>query len=320
LREEETTADERLREEETAADERLREEETTTDERLREEGRHMIFLELGQRPEEPGPPISGTAPYAPDVAARLADDAARIIARYPQARSALLPLLHLVQAEDGCLTSAGIAFCAGQLGLTDAEVTSVATFYSMYRRTPTGDYLVGVCTNTLCAIMGGDEILDALQEHLGVHAGQTTADGRVTLEHIECNAACDYAPVVMVNWEFFDNQTPASARDLVDSLRAGTPAAPTRGAPLCTFRDTARTLAGLVDPRAVTNPGGTGDATLAGLRVARANGMSAPDPETSDDDATQPDPKLTEAADSTRDEPAPAPEAAAPPPVNGSAP
>ncbi len=279
-----------------------------------------IFLELGQRPDEPGPPVGGTVTYAPDVAARLSEDAARIVARYPQARSALLPLLHLVQAEDGCVTSAGIAFCADRLGLTDAEVTAVATFYSMYRRTPTGDYLVGVCTNTLCAIMGGDEILDALQDHLGVPAGHTTADGRVTLEHIECNAACDYAPVVMVNWEFFDNQTPASARDLVDSLRAGTPAAPTRGAPLCTFRDTARTLAGLDDQRAVTNAGGTGDATLAGLRVARANGMSAPDPAGTEGEGTQPDPEITEAADSTRDEPAPAPTESLPgKPVDGPA-
>ena len=79
----------------------------------------------------------------------------------------------------------------------------------MYRREPTGDYLVGVCTNTLCAVMGGDAIFDALKEHLGIGNDQTTADGTVTLEHVECNAACDYAPVVMVNWEFFDNQTPA---------------------------------------------------------------------------------------------------------------
>jgi NADH-quinone oxidoreductase subunit E len=280
-----------------------------------------VFLNLGQRPEEPGPPISGPTAYPPEVAARLAEDATQIVARYPQARSALLPLLHLVQFEDGYLTSAGITFCANRLGLTDAEVTAVATFYSMYRRTPTGDYLVGVCTNTLCAIMGGDEILDTLQEHLGVHAGQTTADGRVTLEHIECNAACDYAPVVMVNWEFFDNQTPASARDLVDDLRAGTPTAPTRGAaPLCTFRQTARTLAGLADPRAGTTPGGSGDATLAGLRVARANGMSAPDPAKTQNEGTQKDPEITEAADSTRGEPAPGPSATVPRPVNGSGP
>src|SRR5690242_12169061 len=208
-----------------------------------------IFIELGQRPDEPGPPIHGARAYPADVTARLADDAQQIIAKYPQGRSALLPLLHLVQSEDGCLTSAGIAFCAAQLGLTDAEVTAVATFYSMYRRTPTGEYLVGVCTNTLCAIMGGDAILDALQDHLGVHAGETTesVDGkpRVTLEHIECNAACDYAPVVMVNWEFFDNQTPSTARDLVDSLRAGEEVVPSRGAPLCSFRETARILAGL---------------------------------------------------------------------------
>lgn len=234
-----------------------------------------VFLELGQRPDEAGPPINGPAAYPEEVTARLTADAEQITAHYPDARSALLPLLHLVQAQDGCLTPAGIGFCAGLLGLTDAEVTAVATFYSMYRRTPTGDYLVGVCTNTLCAIMGGDAILDALQDHLDIHAGETTADGRVTLEHIECNAACDYAPVVMVNWEFYDNQTPSSARDLVDGLRGGTPPAPTRGAPLCTFRETARTLAGLTNPHV---PGGApGTATLAGLREARERGMSTPE-------------------------------------------
>ncbi|BBX26703.1 NADH-quinone oxidoreductase subunit NuoE [Mycolicibacterium alvei] len=238
-----------------------------------------VFLELGQRPDEVGPPINGPAAYPEDVTARLTADAEQILSRYPDARSALLPLLHLVQAENGCLTPAGIGFCATLLGLTDAEVTAVATFYSMYRRTPAGDYLVGVCTNTLCAIMGGDAILDALQEHLNLRAGETTdsAEGKatVTLEHIECNAACDYAPVVMVNWEFYDNQTPSSARDLVDGLRGGTPPEPTRGAPLCTFRETARTLAGLTDPHA---PGGApGAATLAGLREARKRGMSAPE-------------------------------------------
>src|SRR5689334_10529773 len=220
-----------------------------------------VFIELGQRPDEAGPPISGESLYPADVTTRLEASARDIIARYPRSRSALLPLLHLVQAEDGYLTKAGIAFCAAQLGLTDAEVTAVATFYSMYRRTPTGEYLVGVCTNTLCAIMGGDAILEALQDQLGIHAGQTTDDGRVTLEHVECNAACDYAPVVMVNWEFFDNQTPSSARDLVDGLRAGQPPTPTRGAPLCTFKETARVLAGLPDPEAAAAQGPAGDAT-----------------------------------------------------------
>jgi NADH-quinone oxidoreductase subunit E len=273
-----------------------------------------VFLELGQRPDEPGPPIHGPTSYPNDVAARLSADADKIVARYPHGRSALLPLLHLVQSEDGYLTPAGIAFCAKQLGLTKAEVTAVATFYSMYRRAPTGEYLVGVCTNTLCAIMGGDAILDALQDHLGIHAGQTTDDGRVTLEHVECNAACDYAPVVMVNWEFYDNQTPSSARDLVEGLRAGTPPDPTRGsAPLCTFRETARTLAGLPDPR----PGGgrVGDATLAGLRVARAHGMSAPDTDAVAASHGTPDDQKA-GAEATSDAPAPGPSAQVPPKPN----
>ncbi|KDE98443.1 NADH dehydrogenase [Mycolicibacterium aromaticivorans JS19b1 = JCM 16368] len=234
-----------------------------------------IDLVLGPRPDEPGPPISGRSAYPAAVAERLGADAAEIIARYPQARSALLPLLHLVQSEDGYLTGAGITFCAEQLGLTEAEVTAVATFYSMYRRTPTGDYLVGVCTNTLCAIMGGDAILDTLETELGIHAGGTTADGRITLEHIECNAACDYAPVIMVNWEFFDNQTPASARQLVDDIRTGEQPQATRGSRVCSFRDTARTLAGL-SGGAGSGGGTPGDATLAGLRVARELDMTAP--------------------------------------------
>ncbi len=228
-----------------------------------------VNLQLGPRPDESGSAIGGRRTYPAEVVARLDRDAATIIARYPHSRSALLPLLHLVQAEDGYLTTAGISFCASRLGLTEAAVTAVATFYSMYRRGPTGDYLVGVCTNTLCAVMGGDAILDALQTHLGVCAGETTGDGVVTLEHVECNAACDYAPVVMVNWEFFDNQTPWSATQLVDALRAGDRVTASRGAPLCTFRSAARTLAGVADPVESTS---AGPATVAGLRAARAEG------------------------------------------------
>ncbi|MCZ1016593.1 MULTISPECIES: NADH-quinone oxidoreductase subunit NuoE [Streptomyces] len=209
--------------------------------------------------------------YPADVKARLAADAEEVIARYPDSRSALLPLLHLVQAEDGYVTRTGIRFCAEQLGLTTAEVTAVSTFYSMYRRKPSGDYQVGVCTNTLCAVMGGDAIFEELKEHLGVDNGGTTDDGAITLEHIECNAACDFAPVVMVNWEFFDNQTPRSARQLVDDLRAGRTVEPTRGAPLCSFKETARILAGFPDtrPGAVAATGGAGPASLVGLRLAR---------------------------------------------------
>ncbi|MFJ9678094.1 NADH-quinone oxidoreductase subunit NuoE [Streptomyces sp. NPDC101194] len=209
--------------------------------------------------------------YPAEVRARLEADAKEVIARYPGSRSALLPLLHLVQAEEGFVSRTGMAFCAEQLGLTTAEVTAVATFYTMYRRRPSGEYQVGVCTNTLCAVMGGDAIFDRLKEHLGVGNDETTEDGKVTLEHIECNAACDFAPVVMVNWEFFDNQTPESATRLVDDLIAGRTVEPTRGAPLCSYKETSRILAGFPDerPGAVEASGGAGPASLIGLRLAK---------------------------------------------------
>ncbi|BBZ38029.1 NADH-quinone oxidoreductase subunit NuoE [Mycobacterium conspicuum] len=237
-----------------------------------------VFLRLGPPPEEPNQFVVEGAPqsYSPDVQARLEVEAKEIIGRYPNKGSALLPLLHLVQGEDSYITPAGLEFCASQLGLTSAQVSAVATFYTMYRRGPTGEYLVGVCTNTLCAVMGGDAIFAELKEHLGIGNDQTTDDGSITLQHIECNAACDFAPVVMVNWEFFDNQTCESARELVDSLRAGKPKDPTRGAPLCGFRQTSRILAGLRDERPDQGQGGAGAATLAGLRVAKEHGMEAP--------------------------------------------
>jgi NADH-quinone oxidoreductase subunit E len=157
-------------------------------------------------------------------------------------------------------------------------------------------------------------IFERLKEHLDVGNDETTDDGKITLEHIECNAACDYAPVVMVNWEFYDNQTPSSARDLVDGLRAGDPPVPTRGAPLCTFRESARILAGLPDPRPATNAGDAGAATLAGLRIAQERNMTAPAAADSQKEST-PEPQRTEpaAVEATRDEPAPAPSATVPP-------
>lgn len=239
-----------------------------------------VFLPLGPRPDEDTALVHPDArrSYPADVRARLDTDAAEIIGRYPHSRSALLPLLHLVQAEDSYITPAGIEFCAEHLGLSGAEVAAVATFYTMYRRKPTGTYHVGVCTNALCAVMGGDEIFGAVREHLGVGNGDTTPDGAVTLEHIECNAACDFAPVMTVNWELFDNRTVGSAVELVDDLCAGRSATPTRGAPLTSFRDTSRMLAGFPDdrPGALEAGGSAGEASLAGLHVARSRGMTAP--------------------------------------------
>ncbi|MFD8596441.1 NADH-quinone oxidoreductase subunit NuoE [Kitasatospora sp. NPDC059646] len=220
-------------------------------------------------------PALPAKPYPPEVEQRLAADAAELIGRYPHSRSALLPLLHLVQAEEGYVSATGIRFCAEQLDLTTAEVTAVATFYTMYRRRPAGEYHVGVCTNTLCAVLGGDQIFDELKQHLEIENNRTTEDGAISIERIECNAACDYAPVVMVNWEFFDNQTPESARELVDRLRAGEEVRPTRGAKLCSFKETSRILAGFADGRegAVDESGAGGAPSLAGLRLAKGEAL-----------------------------------------------
>jgi NADH-quinone oxidoreductase subunit E len=201
----------------------------------------------------------------------------QIAARYPQARSALLPMLHLVQSVEGRVTPAGIEICADILGLTAADVSGVATFYTMYKRKPVGDYHVGVCTTALCAIMGGDEVLSRLQDHLEVGNDETTADGKITLEHIECNAACDFAPVMMVNWEFMDNMTPESAVEVVDKLRAGDEVQSTRGARLCTWKQAERVLAGFPDGRADEGPS-AGPESLLGLEIARRNGWKAPQP------------------------------------------
>ena len=216
------------------------------------------------------------AGYAPEVEERLRGEAAQIISRYPQARSALLPMLHLVQSQDGYVSARGIGLCADILSITRAEVSAVATFYTQYKRHPNGEYNVGVCTNALCAVMGGDIIFEAVSEHLGVGHDETTEDGRITLEQLECNAACDYAPVVMVNWEFFDNQTPASTVELVDQIRAGQTVTPTRGpSSVGTFKQIAHVLAGFEDGRADEGPAG-GPATMVGLELARERGWQAP--------------------------------------------
>ncbi|GAB3989595.1 NADH-quinone oxidoreductase subunit NuoE [Nocardioides marmoraquaticus] len=196
-------------------------------------------------------------------------------ARYPQARSGLLPMLHLVQSVEGQVTPRGIEACAEVLGISAAEVSGVATFYTMYKRRPVGDFHVGVCTNTLCAVMGGDLIFERLKEHLDVGNDETTDDGKITLEHVECNAACDYAPVMTVNWEFMDNMTPQSACALVDSLRAGETVSSTRGPRLVTWREAERVLAGFPDDLADEGPA-AGPASLLGLGIAREQGWRAP--------------------------------------------
>ena len=192
-----------------------------------------------------------------------------MIKRYPRSRSAIMPLLHYVQSISGYVTNEGIELIAKLLALETAEVSAVASFYTQYKRKPVGEYHVGVCTNTLCAVMGGDAIFAALKEHLGVENDGVTPDGKVSLEHIECNAACDYAPVVMANWEFYDNQDVSSAKDLVDSMRKGTPKPPTRGPnSLVTWKEASAVLAGINDGKASEGLQ-AGGPTLLGLKLSK---------------------------------------------------
>ena len=192
-----------------------------------------------------------------------------IIARYPRKRSAIMPLLHYVQSIDGYVTNEGIEVIGEKLELATAEVTAVSTFYTQYKSKPVGEYHVGICTNTLCAVMGGDAIFESIKEHLNIDNDGVTSDGKVSVEHIECNAACDYAPVVMVNWEFYDNQTVQSVKDLVDGARSGNPPAPTRGPKtLRTWKQNSAVLAGISD--GLANEGvQAGEPTLLGLRKAK---------------------------------------------------
>jgi len=221
-----------------------------------------------------------------DIHAKAQD----LIGRYPMSRSALLPMLHLVQSVQGYVSQEGISFCAKQLDLSDAEVSAVATFYTMYKRKPCGEHLVSVCTNTLCAAMGGDAIYKKLQTHLGSEekplghnetAGTPNEPGSITLEHAECLAACDLAPVIQVNYEYYDNQTEEKAVALADALQAGKKPAPTRGAPLSSFKAAELQLAGFFpedEVRYRKDVDGPSQAveTLRGAKIAQDRGWVAP--------------------------------------------
>jgi len=199
----------------------------------------------------------------------------QLASRYPQPRSALLPMLHLVQSVEGEVAVDGINACADVLGITPAEVTAVATFYTMYKRQPVGTHHIGVCTNTLCGLLGGDAVYSALSERLGVGHDAATDDGAFWLERIECQAACTHAPVMTVDWEFMDDVTPASAVDIVDRLARGEEVRSTRGPVIRDFRATEHTLAFPDDGLAAE--GTPVDAKmLAGLTVAKERGMAAP--------------------------------------------
>ncbi len=147
--------------------------------------------------------------------------AEEIIARYPRPKSALIPLLHLAQEQDGYVAEDAMEHIAELVGITPAEVLGTCSFYEMFKREPVGEYLVNVCTNISCLLLGGEELLLHLEDRLGVRAGSTTADGRFTLEDVECIAACTEAPCVQVNYRYFYKVTPDDADQLLDDLRHG---------------------------------------------------------------------------------------------------
>jgi len=144
-----------------------------------------------------------------------------LIALYPRPRSALIPVLHIAQEQDGWLTEDAMEHVAELVGVTPAEVFGTASFYDMLFTEPVGKYLVSICTNIACLLNGGYELLEHAEKSLGVKAGSTTADGQFTVEEVECIADCGRAPCLAVNWRFFGNLTPDGFDSLVGDLRSG---------------------------------------------------------------------------------------------------
>jgi NADH-quinone oxidoreductase subunit E len=147
-----------------------------------------------------------------------------IIARYPKRRSAMIPLLHLTQQQDGHITEDGMEHVAELVGVQPAEVHGVATFYEMFKHHDVGRYLIGVCTNLSCMLLGAEGLLEHVEERLDVKAGGVTTDGVFGVEEMQCLAACGGAPCVQVNYRYFEHVTPERFDAIVDDLRAGRPA------------------------------------------------------------------------------------------------
>lgn len=157
--------------------------------------------------------------------ARLSDEnlslAAEIISRYPRPRSAIIPLLHLAQEQDGYVTESAMRHVGELVGATSAEILGTCSFYEMFKRHEVGRFLVNVCTNISCQLVGGEELLAAFEDALGITAGETTPDGMFTLEDVECIAACTEAPACQVNYRYFHRLDPADVAQLLADLRDG---------------------------------------------------------------------------------------------------
>jgi NADH-quinone oxidoreductase subunit E len=180
---------------------------------------------------------------------RVLSDQARevargIVARYPTKRSALVPLLYLVQSEAGWVPREGMREVAELLGLTTAEVEAVATFYTMLKLHPCGKYVISICTNPSCALLGARRLYERAREVLGDGSERVTPDGLFTLEEEECLAACDKAPVVTVNYLYFDRVTEEGLERMIASIRDGEVPQASRGGAPGALRDVSRVLAG----------------------------------------------------------------------------
>jgi len=157
----------------------------------------------------------------PRLTAENVPRARQLVALYPHSLSALIPILHIVQEQDGWLTPDGMAHVAELLDVDPAEVYGTASFYDMFFTHPVGRHLVSVCTNLACLINGGEELLEHAEARLGVAPGGTTVDGQFTLEEVECIAFCGAAPCLTVNWRFFGNVSNDDFDRLVEDLAAG---------------------------------------------------------------------------------------------------
>jgi NADH-quinone oxidoreductase subunit E len=169
----------------------------------------------------------------------LLKTADQIVAKYPNKRSAALPLLFLVQSVEGHVTEEGMREVAGILGLTPAEVLATASFYTMLKKRPQGDYLISVCRNISCTHLGARKIISALEEHLGIQTGDVTGDGKFMLESAECLATCDGAPSMQINYEDFYKVTADDVVSIVDRLRRGDEVTSVRGQAVRTSKDVA---------------------------------------------------------------------------------
>ena len=149
------------------------------------------------------------------------DLAREIIDRYPRPKSALIPLLHLAQEQDGWVAEDAMEHIAEMVGVTSAEVLGTASFYEMFKLHPVGRYVVNVCTNISCQLLGGEELLEHAEETLGVRAGGTTEDGLFTLEDVECIAACTEAPACQINYRYFHRISHDELDRVVEELRSG---------------------------------------------------------------------------------------------------